>query len=669
MTLRVLLLFLFILLFQRGVYSQTCTALGQTPATAFPVCGTDVFTQNTVPICSNRNLPNTCPAYSNLIFDKNPYWYKFTCYVSGTLGFEITPTNINDDYDWQLFDVTGHIPNDVYTNASLVVTYNWSGRTGLTGAKAGAGTGLFNCVGTGYPTFNDMATLIQGHDYLLIVSHFDDTQSGYQLSFGGGTASLVDPVQPKFKSASISCDGTTISLKLTKKIKCASIDSDGSDFAISPSGSIASVAGIDCSSSFDVDSLIIKLSSPLPAGNYTITAKAGTDGNTLLDNCNVSQPAGDKISFTVAPLQPTPMDSISPVKCEPTSLHLVFKRPIRCNTIAADGSDFTVTGPSPATVTSAKGTCDANGLSSSIDVQLASPIQTGGTYQINLKSGSDGNTLIDECGQQSLASSLNFTAYDTVSSIFSYQVNPGCHFDTLRFSGPAANGITQWNWTTNGNVFSTQQNPVKQFPASGQYPIMLSTSNGVCTDSSTATIILDDEVRAAFETNNIICPEDSAFFKNTSTGKINSWLWNFGNGITDTQKDPLPQAYPKTGAETNYTVSLTVTGSNGCVDVTTQNIRDLKSCYIGIPNAFTPNDDGINDFFYPINAFKADDLDFRVYNRWGQLVFKTNDWAKKWNGKIKGIPQPAGVYVWTMRYTHHDTGKKYSLKGTMTLIR
>ena len=666
---RILISFFIILFFYTDIYSQSCTTLGQTPATAFPVCGTDVFTQNTVPICSNRNIPNNCAAYSNLIFDKNPYWYKFTCYVSGTLGFVITPNNIGDDYDWELFDVTGHNPNDVYTDKSLIVTYNWSGRTGLTGAASGSGTGLFNCVGNGFPQFNDMATLIQGHNYLLIVSHFDDTQSGYQLSFGGGTASLVDPVQPKFKNATINCDGTTISLKLTKKIKCASIASDGSDFIISPSASIASVAGIDCSASFDVDSMIIKLSSALSPGNYTLTAQNGTDGNTLLDNCNVSLPAGEKTNFSAAALQPTPMDSISLVKCKPTSLHLVFKRSMRCNSIAADGSDFTITGPSSVSVVSAKGTCDANGVTSSIDVNLATPIQMGGAYQIHLKTGSDGNTLIDECGQQSIAASLGFTAYDTVSALFSYQVNAGCHFDTIRFSGPAANGIIQWSWTSNGNLFSSQQNPGKIFPASGQFPIKLSISNGVCTDSSTVTIVLDDEVKASFETNNIICPEDSAFFKNTSTGKINSWLWNFGNSITSTLQDPSPQTYPKAGMETNYSVLLTVVGSNGCIDTTSQKIRELKSCFIAVPNAFTPNEDGLNDFFYPINAFKADGLDFRVYNRWGQLVFKTNEWKNKWNGKIKGIPQPAGVYVWTLKYTHHDTGKKYSLKGTMMLIR
>jgi gliding motility-associated-like protein len=666
---RVFITILFLLFLKANSYSQTCTTLGQTPGTAFPVCGTDIFQQNTVPICVNQKIPNNCTQYSDLIFDKNPYWYKFTCYVSGTLGFVITPNNIRDDYDWEIFDVTGFTPNAVYADPSRIVTYNWSGNTGLTGAKANAGTGLFNCVGNAFPTFNDMASLIQGHDYLLLVSHFDDTQSGYQLSFGGGTASLVDPVQPKLKSASINCDATTVSLKLTKKVKCTSLAADGSDFTISPAGNFSSATGNGCSSGFDVDSITLLLSSSLPPGNYTITAKNGSDGNTLLDNCNVTLPVGDNVGFTVTPLQPTPMDSISPVNCKPTSLHLVFKKPMRCNSIAADGSDFNVTGPSAVTVTSATGTCDANGISSSIDVNLVAPIQLGGTYQINLKTGSDGNTLIDECGQQSIAAALNFFVSDTVSSFFNYQVNAGCHFDTIKFSGPSTNNITQWNWSVNGNLFNAQQNPTKVFAASGQYPIQLFVSNGVCTDSSVIAIVLDDEVKAGFETNNIICPEDSAFFKNTSTGKINAWLWDFGNGITSTQQDPSPQTYPRPGVETNYTVVLTAFGSNGCVDNTSVKIRELKSCYIGVPNAFTPNEDGLNDFFYPINAFKADDLDFRVYNRWGKPVFKTNDWTQKWNGKIKDIPQPVGAYVWTLKYIHHDTGKKYSLKGTMMLIR
>src|SRR2546421_564261 len=87
-----------------------CTTLGQNPGTAFPVCGTSVFSQSTVPACGGRPVPYPCN--DNLATDINPYWYKFTCFKAGTLGFVITPNNLNEDYDWQVFDITNHNPGD-----------------------------------------------------------------------------------------------------------------------------------------------------------------------------------------------------------------------------------------------------------------------------------------------------------------------------------------------------------------------------------------------------------------------------------------------------------------------------------------------------------------------------------------------------------------------------
>ena len=202
------LLLLFILFcFQESKAQQACPigTLGQTPATAFPVCGTSTFTQGSVNLCGNTVVP--VPACNNgtIYTDINPYWYRFTCYTAGTLSFLITPTNLNDDYDWQLFDITGHDPAEVYTNSSLIVAYNWSGVTGITGAT-GQGVNLFECASVTVPAstpspFSKMPNLIKGHNYLLLISHFDDTsQSGYDLSFqdGSGGASnlaiITDPV-------------------------------------------------------------------------------------------------------------------------------------------------------------------------------------------------------------------------------------------------------------------------------------------------------------------------------------------------------------------------------------------------------------------------------------------------------------------------------------------
>jgi gliding motility-associated-like protein len=156
---------------------------------------------------------------------------------------------------------------------------------------------------------------------------------------------------------------------------------------------------------------------------------------------------------------------------------------------------------------------------------------------------------------------------------------------------------------------------------------------------------------------------------NTSEGPITSWQWSFGNSQTSNVRDPLPVRYQQTGVENNYTISLTVSDANGCQDVATVPVKVFATCIIAVPSAFTPNNDGRNDFFYPLNAFKAVNLDFRVYNRWGQIVFQTNDWSRKWNGTVKGIPQASDVYVWTLRYKDRDTGQEFNLRGTTMLIR
>ena len=186
-------------------WSQSFPVVGQTPGTAFPVCATDTFKQATVPMGSTHSLQVPgCDKYP----DVNPFWYSFTCYVGGTLGFLIRPNNLGDDYDWMLFDITGHKPADVFTNVSLVVIGNWAGTYGLTGARAGGST--FTQCGSDpkakVPTFSIMPTLIQGHKYLLLVSHYTDTQSGYSLTFGGGTAVITDPKLPDLLSASTGCN-------------------------------------------------------------------------------------------------------------------------------------------------------------------------------------------------------------------------------------------------------------------------------------------------------------------------------------------------------------------------------------------------------------------------------------------------------------------------------
>lgn len=651
--------------------AQMCTTLGQNPSTAFPVCGTSVFSQSTVPYCGGTAIPGKCSETDGLT-DTNPFWYKFTCFSGGTLGFLITPSDLNDDYDWQLFDITGRNANDVYTDASLFVACNWSGNTGLTGASAG-GTSLQNCAGVTYPAFSKMPALIVGHHYLLLLSHFTrytPSQNGYTLSFSGGTASITDTTSPKLENVTTSCDATKIFIRLNKKMKCKSLAENGSDFEISFSlAGITEAVSASCKSGFDMDSLELTLSRPLLPGDYTITVKKGTDGNTLLDNCDQGIPVGHSLPFSILPSAPVPMDSLTMVTCAPESLQLVFKKNMRCNSIAQDGSDFVVTGPSPVIVTGAAGSC-ADGVTTSILVSLASAVVKEGIYQIILKKGSDGNTLLDECSQQTPeGSTLSFVVKDTVSADFTYRLSEGCKTDTLQFFQDGRNGANEWAWHLDYNGNSSIQNPVAYFNTFGTKQISLSVSNGFCSDTATREIALGNELKAAFETNNLICPEDTATFLNKSIGDIMSYQWDFGNANISTIKDPPRQMYLALPTEKIYSIRLVIANNIGCLDTAFQDLKVLKSCYIVVPTAFTPNGDGLNDFLYPLNAYKADGLQFKVYDRLGQLVFQSKDWLQKWDGTINGEPQDSGIFVWTLQYTHHDTGKHLFLKGSSVLIR
>ena len=651
--------------------AQTCTTLGQTPSTAFPVCGVDTFKQVTVPYCSNGNLPvQTC----GTLPDQNPYYYRFTCYTAGTLGFLIVPDNAGEDYDWQIFDITGRSPNDIFTDASLFVVANWAGTHGNTGTSANGNNVECGSDPNAIPpvtTFSRWPTLKEGHTYLLMVSHYSPTPNGYKLSFGGGSAVITDPIDPDFASATTSCDGTQIRVKLSKKMRCNSLAVNGSDFIIPGSAiTVTSAVGIGCSSGFDMDSVILNLSAPLTPGNYFLNAQNGADANTILDNCNQGIPVGTSVPFIVFGRQPTPFDSIVPPVCAPDILQLSFKKNINCDSIATDGSDFIVTGPFPVTVASASGNC-VNGVSSIINIQLTSPIVHEGVYTITLLTGNDGNTIIDECGEETPAgAAIAFYVKDTVSAAFTYNLFKGCRYDSIYLYHNGANGVNQWNWTFDDTQFTPDQNPHAIYNTFGDKNIKLNVSNGFCTDSTEFKFYLDhDSLRAAFTGPSVYCPNDIAYFKDSSNGTIENWNWEFGNGNTSILQNPFPQAYPPASRERLFPVRLIVTSDKNCTDTVLKYIKVVNNCYIAVPSAFTPNKDGRNDYLYPLNAFKATNLEFKVYNKYGQQLFATKDWTRKWDGTFGGVAQPTGVFVWFLEYTDGDTGQKVFQKGTTVLIR
>lgn len=668
-----------------GKSQGACTTLGQTPATAFPVCGTTVFTQQTVPLCSGgKTIAKNCPSPTYDI--ANPFWYKFTCYQAGKLGFVITPLNPQniEDYDWQLYDITGRNPGDIYTDASMIVCASWVGTYGPTGASA-AGTSLFGCASQpaqNLSAFTSMPDLQAGHEYLLLVSHFlspgFSSEIGYNLSFqsstdgSGGLAVITDPAKPDLKNSYGVCDGTEVVMVLSKKMKCNTLAADGSDFTISGPGSpvIIAATGGGCSTGFDMDTVRLRLNRPLSLGTYQVTSRIGSDGNSLGDNCGVMLATGLQTSMQFTPAQPTPMDSITPVVCIKDTLQLIFRKPMQCSSIAPDGSDFIITGPSPVTVKSAGGIC-ANGVSTTVRLVLAAPVRTNGTFTITLKNGSDGNTLLDECAEATHAgSTISFTTKNITDAAFTATVAPGCKTDTLLLSHNGNNGALSWEWKIDDNPYSTARTASLVSKSFGTHNASLKVSNGFCTDTSSQQFVLPDHtVKAGFICSDTLCPEGPLSFTDQSSSNAISWRWSFGNGSTGTARTVAPQYYPQNGRLSQYTVSLEVGNAYQCTDIAYKIVTVLGSCYIAVPSAFTPNGDGRNDYLYPINAFKATNIEFRVYNRSGQVLFESRHFSGKWDGRFKGDMQPSGTYVWTFSYTDPASNERVNLKGTTALIR
>ena len=118
--------------------------------------------------------------------------------------------------------------------------------------------------------------------------------------------------------------------------------------------------------------------------------------------------------------------------------------------------------------------------------------------------------------------------------------------------------------------------------------------------------------------------------------------------------------------DTYFTVM--VTDAAGCTasDGVFVKVYDGPTYYV--PNVFTPNGDGLNDIFRPIPSGMKSTEYFRVFNRFGQLVFQTNKWLEGWDGKLKGKPADQGTYAWAIK-GFDVNGRGVEMSGTVILLR
>lgn len=282
------------------LFLMSLFAFGQQPEqdceNAIPVCIGIYFQENSYVgegfVENEINSETSCMDSG----EKNDVWYKFSIVTSGDLGFSITPNNLDDDYDWAVYNVSELRCFDIFDNPSMEVSCNWSGTDGLTGATGPPYT--TSSEGAGGPNQNAFIPVSAGEQYMLNVSNYSDTQDGYTLDLTLSTAQVTGPLQ-EVDLLNVSaipgdtinpvCGSTELVVFFDVLLDCDLIygegivleDDNGNQYAVTNVESdCESIAG-----GLFSDWFTLTLDQPLEPGSYQLTVNNDDDMPVLVDIC------------------------------------------------------------------------------------------------------------------------------------------------------------------------------------------------------------------------------------------------------------------------------------------------------------------------------------------------------------------------------------------------
>ncbi len=226
----------------------------------------------------------------------------------------------------------------------------------------------------------------------------------------------------------------------------------------------------------------------------------------------------------------------------------------------------------------------------------------------------------------------------------------------------SSNDLLYLQWVMgDGSHFQSRKTALSYaFDKAGKMPVLLKTHFRACPDDIYLdTLIVAPLPQVYLGPDSALCIQgDALILRNLlpDTGTHAQYLWNTGD-TTDKLKIKTPGHY-----------SLTISSvSTGCVNISKVLVK--KDCILAVPNAFTPNGDGTNDYFLPRKPAECDQFRMQIWNRWGQLVFDTRHRdGKGWDGTFQGKPAPAGVYIYKIEVSFRN-GLQEKLAGNVTLIR
>jgi gliding motility-associated-like protein len=311
---------------------------------------------------------------------------------------------------------------------------------------------------------------------------------------------------------------------------------------------------------------------------------------------------------------------------------------------------------------------------------------------------SPSNTLSGNSGSTVTASPTTTTVYTVIGSDLSgctgsanavVSINPlaninfvavpkeGCAPLDVNFRFHPGNGIMTNSWLWNfgeNNATSTDTVTTHTYYDQGTYTVTLSaqTIDG-CAVSASDTIRVHPVPVADFLTHPDVTTTDEPdiSFVDQSVNAT-QWTWDFGDPGSDELNSSHAQNPAHNYAEAgDYVITLAVSNQYGCLDTTTRTVTIHNAFAFWIPNAFSPNEDLVNDYFMPQGVgFKKDSYSMRIFDRWGKTLLYTEDIDKGWDGTDynNGKMQPDGVYTYLI-YVTDDSNREHQYIGSVTLLK
>ncbi|UEG51124.1 gliding motility-associated C-terminal domain-containing protein [Ferruginibacter lapsinanis] len=251
------------------------------------------------------------------------------------------------------------------------------------------------------------------------------------------------------------------------------------------------------------------------------------------------------------------------------------------------------------------------------------------------------------------------TVAERPSVNFSYQKD--CE-GNVQFTSLVQNNlpIDAWHWDFNDHTGSFDKDPSHFFFRNGIYQTALfAVSDKGCVSDTITKPILINKIYP-FAGNDTIIAVGQPFQLHALGG--GTYSWSPSEGLSN-----VAIADPVVKLDHDQAYYLTITNSAGCIASDTIRIKVYDSVAVYVPNAFTPNHDGLNDVLHAIAPGYTVNY-FAVYDRHGKLVFQTHDANAGWDGNFNGTPQYEGAYVWLVKATNYR-GYSVVKKGSVILVR